>query len=408
MKLYGPETTKSVLNFPLSKRRVDSSLIKAVLIIKKAAAMANFDLGLIDQPTLAAIVGSCDELTKEKYNNQFVTDEMQGGAGTSINMNVCEVVASLASSKSQIKIHPLDHVNKSQSTNDVLPTALRIVLLGLLEELTLSLSSLAKVFGKKALEFKDIRKVGRTHLQDAVPIALGAEWQAYGNFTKRCVQRVKTARRELLVTNLGGTAIGTGVGAPTKYPKLVHKYLRKLTGYNLTPAKNLVDATQNIDSFVAIEHTLAIISGGLGKIASDMRLLASGPKAGIRELVLPNLQKGSTIMPGKINPVTLEAVNQVAFDIAGKTQTIQIIYISGQLELNVYFPLLAKNLIETATLLINVVKLFAKTAEKVEADKAKIRKLLVTSVIQGAQRALEVGYDKSEKEVLTKLSGNIK
>jgi aspartate ammonia-lyase len=317
-------------------------------------------------------------------------------------MNVNEVIASLAYS-SKLKIHPLDDVNKSQSTNDVLPTALRITLLELFDKLESDLKSLAEVFNKRAKRFEGVKKVGRTHLQDAVAVNLSDEWKAYSAFTSRSGKRIQEVKKELVVTNLGGTAIGTGVGAPKKFSQLVHKYLSKFTGFDLKPSADLIEATQNIDAFIATQHILALISGGLSKIASDIRLLASGPKAGIGELKLPEVQKGSTIMPGKVNPVILEYVNQVAFDIAGKTQTVQTIYINGQLELNVYFPLLSKNLIESSVLLANAVNAFTKYASRIIADKKRCNELLEKSVINGAERANKIGYEKSEKEVKRKL-----
>lgn len=398
MKLYGQETIKALQNFPPFSL-VDYRFINSIILVKKAAAMANYDSGLLAKNKLKAIIKACDLLLSGKYKDQFVTDSMQGGAGTSINMNVNEVITGL----SGYKIHPLDDVNKSQSTNDVLPTALRITLLGLLDELESGFNSLAKVFNKKAKSFKGVKKVGRTHLQDAVAINLSDEWMAYSAFTLRGVKRIQEIKKQLSITNLGGTAIGTGVGTPKGYSKLVHKHLSQLTGYKLTPSDDLVDATQNIDSFVAAEHTLATLSGGLSKIASDLRMLGSGPKAGIAELKLPEIQKGSTIMPGKVNPVILEYVNQVAFDILGKTHTVEIIQINGQLELNVYFPLLAKNLIESTVLLTNAAEAFSKYASKIEVDKDRCNELFQKSIINGVERAIKVGYEKSEKEVKRKL-----
>jgi aspartate ammonia-lyase len=402
MKLYGQETAKSLLNFPPFSL-VNYEFIKSIILIKKAATIANYELSVLPEKKFKAIVGSCNLLLSGKHKDQFITDSMQGGAGTSINMNANEVIANLASSSKE-KVHPLDDVNKSQSTNDVLPTALRITLLNLYDDLEVTLNKLAITFGSKAKSFKGIKKVGRTHLQDAVEIALSDEWAAYSKFSKRSAKRIHEAKAELLITNLGGTAIGTKVGTPKGYVKLVHKHLSKLTGYKLTPSGDLVDATQNIDAFIVAQHALTTLAGGLSKIASDLRLLGSGPKAGIGELKLPEVQKGSTIMPGKVNPVILEYVNQVAFDILGKTHTIEIIQISGQLELNVYFPLLAKNLIESTILLANAVDAFTKYASKIEVDKIHCEELFQKSIISGVDRAIKVGYEKSEKEVKSKLN----
>ncbi len=400
MPLYGEETTKSLSNFP-SFARVDHDFIKSIILIKKAAALANHEAEVLSESKLESILTACDTLLSGEHQDQFVTDSLQGGAGTSLNMNVNEVIASLASNNEPI--HPLDDVNKSQSTNDVLPTALRVDTLNRFDKLKSSLNALAQVFTQQAQEFKSIKKVGRTHLQDAVTISLSQEWRAYAAFVNRSINRLDQAGQELLITNLGGTAVGTGVGAAPDYTNLVHKHLQQLTQTPFRPSKDLLDATQNLDPLVSSQQTLAVISGGLCKITSDLRLLASGPRAGIGELKLPAVQKGSTIMPGKVNPVVLEYVNQIAFDIAGKTHASHIALISGQLELNVFFPLLAKNLIESSILLNNAVDTLTKYASKIEANLTRCQELLDRSFLSGVDRAAQVGYDQSEREIKTKL-----
>lgn len=400
MTLYGPETDKSLHNFPFASG-VNYDLIKSIILIKKAAALANHQSGTLPDSKLHTIIQVCDTLLAGEYQDQFVTESLQGGAGTSINMNVNEVIANLASQTEPI--HPLDDVNKCQSTNDVLPTALRITLLNKIAQLQSDLTQLSDVFHNKAQEFENIPKVGRTHLQDALVITLGQEWHAYSKFTTRSRARLDQLKPELLTTNLGGTAIGTSAGTTPNYVKFVHEHLNYLTGFNFQPALDLIDATQNIDSLIAPQYMFTLIASGLSKIASDLRLLASGPRAGIGEIELPAVQKGSTIMPGKVNPVILEYINNVAFDIAGKNHSVQIVHLNGQLELNVHFPLLAKNLLESAILLHNAISSFTQYASQIQANKQRIQQLLDHSCLGGVARALEVGYEQSEQEIISQL-----
>ncbi len=394
-----PETAKAAKNFRISGSRVDLGFINNVVLIKKAAAGANYELGLLSKPKKEAICRICERVLQGEFDQDFVTDGIQGGAGTSINMNVNEVIAVNATLESGEKIHPNDDVNLSQSTNDVIPTAFRITCLQLLRSYSEALAGLQQSLLGKAEEFKSILKVGRTHLQDAVPVTLGQEFSAYAEYIRRDLSRLETVKADLLENNLGGTAIGTGAGATEKFPVLVNKYLAKSLKLKLKPGADLIDLTQNTDTFFHFISLIKISATGLSKICSDLRLLASGP-SGISEIKLKELQKGSSIMPGKVNPVVLELMNQLAFMISGAEHISELVYYNGQLELNVMFPVMIKSVSEAVTSLTNGVKtLTEKGIKNIEADEEKCNEYFLKSYSIASFFNARIGYDRNSEIV---------
>ncbi|MCL4425053.1 MAG: aspartate ammonia-lyase [Firmicutes bacterium] len=374
---YGIQTLRSSENFPITGLRMHASLIRAFAMVKMAAARANVSLGYLEEKVGEAISQAAQEIMAGRLHEYFIVDVIQGGAGTSMNMNVIqggagtsmnmnanEVLANraielLGGEKGDYNlVHPLTHVNMSQSTNDVFPTAARLAMLFQLEDTTKALNDLVHAFREKAEEFRDVIKMGRTHLQDAVPITLGQEFGAYAQAVKRDLERIERSAQGLKVINLGATAVGTGLNADPQYISLARQELEKITGYSLESAENLVDATQNVDIFTEVSTALKMAATTLSKIANDLRLLASGPFAGLKEINLPPVQPGSSIMPGKVNPVIPEVVNQVAFQIMGNDLTVSLAAQAGQLELNVFEPVLVFNLLQSIDILGNVVRVF--------------------------------------------------
>jgi aspartate ammonia-lyase len=349
---YGIQTLRAVENFPISGTPISTvpELIRALGYVKKAAAMANMELGVLPMKIGKAICKASDDLIEGKFLDQFPVDCIQGGAGTSTNMNANEVIANRAleimgHAKGDYEhCHPNNHVNCSQSTNDVYPTAFRIALHEKLSELKKAMGHLRKGFANKAAEFSDVLKMGRTQLQDAVPMTLGQEFAAYATTLGEDIARVREARELLREINLGATAIGTGINAPPDYTRLATSALRDITGLDLITSPNLIEATWDTGAYVQISGVLKRVAVKLSKVCNDLRLLSSGPRAGLGEINLPRMQPGSSIMPGKVNPVIPEVVNQVAFDIIGKDVTISMAAESGQLELNVMEPIIAHSL----------------------------------------------------------------
>lgn len=343
---YGIETLRGKENFEITKRGICRQLIKALAIVKKAAAKANIDAGNISEKVGKAIMLACDEILNGRLHGQFVTDLIQGGAGTSINMNANEVIANRANEllggrKGDYDfVHPNDHVNFGQSTSDVIQTAGKIAVVKQLKKLQVELKKLYNSYLDKAEEFKDVIKTGRTHLQEALPITLGQEFYAYASALNRDIKRIDTAIDALLEVNLGGTAIGTGLNANEKYCKKVILHLSKFSGEDVRIAKNLIDATRNLDAFGYASSMLKLLAIDLSKTASDLRLMASSGPNGFNEIILPNVQPGSSIMPGKFNPVIPEVVNQVCFYVMGLDVTVTKAIEAGQLELNVFEPLI--------------------------------------------------------------------
>lgn len=365
---YGIETLRGKENFEITKRGICRQLIKALAIVKKAAAKANIDAGNIPDKIGKAIMLACDEILNGRLHGQFVTDLIQGGAGTSMNMNANEVIANRANEILGGKkgvydfVHPNDHVNFGQSTNDVIQTAGRIAIIKQLKKLQVELKKLYNAYMQKADEFKDVIKMGRTHLQEALPITLGQEFEAYASSLNRSIKRIDTIIDVLLEVNMGGTAIGTGLNANEKYTKKVILHLGKFSGELVRPAKNLIDATRNLDGFGLTSSILKILAIDLSKTASDLRLMASSGPNGFNEIILPNVQPGSSIMPGKFNPVIPEMVNQVCFYVMGLDVTISKAIEAGQLELNVFEPIILMSLFEEITTLRRAARTFTTLA----------------------------------------------
>jgi aspartate ammonia-lyase len=362
---FGIHTMRALENFPFSGQRLDPTFINSFAQVKQACASTNGSLGLLDPEVANAIVSACKEITAGRLHDQIVVDPFQGGAGTSTNMNFNEVIANRAielmggERADYALVHPIEHVNMHQSTNDVYPTALKVAALSLLVELESRVSRLQEVLQAKEGEFRDVVKVGRTELTDAVPMTLGMTFGAFADGVARDRWRIFKSRERIKKVNLGGTAIGTGLGAPREYVLKVTNTLRDIVGLPVSRAENLVDATQNMDSLVEVSGMLKAYAANLMKIASDLRLLSSGPAAGLGEISLPKLQAGSSIMAGKINPVMPEAVTQVALRVMGNDQTIALSAGMGQLELNHLMPLMTHSLLESLTLLVNATRGFA-------------------------------------------------
>ena len=361
---YGIETLRGKENFEITKRGICRQLIKALAIVKKAAAKANIDAGNISEKVGKAIMLACDEILNGRLHGQFVTDLIQGGAGTSINMNANEVIANRANEllggrKGDYDfVHPNDHVNFGQSTSDVIQTAGKIAAVKQLKKLQVELKKLYNSYLDKAEECKDVIKTGRTHLQEALPITLGQEFYAYASALNRDIKRIDTAIDALLEVNLGGTAIGTGLNANEKYCKKVILHLSKFSGEDVRIAKNLIDATRNLDAFGYASSMLKLLAIDLSKTASDLRLMASSGPNGFNEIILPNVQPGSSIMPGKFNPVIPEVVNQVCFYVMGLDVTVTKAIEASQLELNVFEPLILMSLFEEITTLRRAARTF--------------------------------------------------
>ncbi|QLA15485.1 aspartate ammonia-lyase [Desulfolutivibrio sulfoxidireducens] len=374
---YGIHTARALENFPLSGRHLHPELTRALLMVKRSCARANMETGHLPPHVGEAVLAACDEALDGLLPDAGITDALQGGAGTSANMNVNEVLANRAEEilggrpGEYARAHPIHHVNLHQSTNDVFPTAIKVAAITLLRRLEKSLAALQTAFQDKEREFAGVVKMGRTQLQDACPITLGAGFSAYAEAVSRDRWRVFKCEERLRVVNLGGTAVGTGITAPREYIFLVVEKLREDTGLGLSRAENLVDATQNADCFVEVSGILKAVAVNLFKISSDLRLLASGPRAGLGEIALPEVQAGSSIIPGKVNPVICEAVGQAALRVMALDGLIASAAMSGQLELNAFLPLLADALLESLSLLGAACELFhTRCVEGIMADAA--------------------------------------
>jgi aspartate ammonia-lyase len=354
---YGAETAKAAENFRITDQKVPMDLIVAVADVKAAAAIANMRTGRLDRKVGGAIVKAAREIKSGKWNDQFITDPIQGGAGTSVNMNVNEVIAARASElltgrvgDSKV-VHANDHVNMAQSTNDVYPTAARLAAYRRMEKLLASYELLVAELEAKAQQTKDVPKAGRTHLQDAVPIMLGREFRAYAAVLKRDIRDIRAAMKGLTSVNLGGTAVGTALNAEPAYVKNVAKVLAHISGVPVHKAADLVDGTQNVDAMSRAHAVLKVSSSNLIKICNDLRMMNSGPRAGLGELTLPEQQKGSSIMPGKVNPVIAEVVNQISYQVQGNDVTVNLVAQNGQFELNQMEPVMVHNVLSSIQIL---------------------------------------------------------
>ncbi|WP_320008980.1 aspartate ammonia-lyase [Maridesulfovibrio sp.] len=403
---YGIHTRRAMLNFPLSGLRIHERFIYAFGQVKEACAAVNLKLGFLDESIGRAVLTACRDVSSGKFNSDIVVDPYQGGAGTSTNMNFNEVIANRAieilggKPGDYGKVHPVDHVNMHQSTNDVYPTALKVAALSLLVDLEREITNLQEELQRKEAEFSQVVKVGRTQLMDAVPMTLGMSFGAFADAVARDRWRIFKCRERIKKVNLGGTAVGTGLGAPRDYILQVAGELKKICGLPVSRAENLIDSTQNSDSFVEISGMLKSYATNLMKISNDMRLLASGPATGLAEIKLPARQCGSSIMAGKINPVIPESVAQVALQVMGNDQTITIAASMAQLELNHFMPLLAHNLLNSLGLLVNATRSFTKNCvEGILADKERCLKHVESSHALGTVLVPFLGYDAVEKIV---------
>lgn len=401
---YGIHTLRAVKNFPVSQFRIPQEFIKALAEVKEACAIANMKTGLLDSKIGEAIIEASREIQNDKFSNQFIVDAFQGGAGTSTNMNMNEVIANraieiLGGKKGDYQIvDPLEHVNLSQSTNDVYPTALKVAAIRLVINLSESIAKLQGAFQQKEAAFAGILKLGRTEMQDAVPVTLGQEFGAYAEAVARDRWRLFKSEERLRQVNLGGTAIGTGLNAEREYIYTAIEELQNITGLGIARSENMVDTTQNADMFVEVSGFVKAAAVNLAKIAGDLRLLSSGPRGGLSEISLPQCQAGSSIMPNKVNPVITEMVTQVSFQVISCDQAITMAAFSGQLELNAFLPLITFNLINALKILTNAVMIFrTHCIEGIKANTNRCSQWLEESLCLTTALAPYIGHDRAAK-----------
>ena len=401
---YGIQTVRAVENFPISGLHAPADLVTATVLIKKAAARANVELGRLETRVGEAIIKAADEIVSGALRDQFIVDVYQAGAGTSHNMNCNEVLANraneiLGSSRGTYQpVHPNDHVNMAQSTNDVIPTALRLAALATLPATLAALGRLADSLLVKAQQFDSIVKSGRTHLQDATPIRLGQEFAAYAGTVARHREKLSQAAEWLRELNIGGTAVGTGINAEPEYQRLVVQELARITGLELRPGRDLVQLMQSMGDVATLSGALRAYVLDLNKIANDIRLLASGPRTGLAEILLPPVQPGSSIMPGKVNPSIAEMVNQVCYQALGLDTTVAMAAEAGQLELNVMMPVMAHNLVFALTIVGNATAVLAERCiDGIQADEAQCAYWLERSPALVTALAPKIGYAEAAK-----------
>ena len=405
LALYGVQTQRAVLNFPVSGLRPWRAFIWSVAVIKQAAAEVNCELGLLDSHRAQAIAQAAQEVCAGDWDDQFVVDPFQAGAGTSHNMNANEVLANRATQLmggqlGEYRVHPNDHVNMAQSTNDVIPTAIRLGALWRLNELMEVVQSLAEALQEKAVAFDDIVKSGRTHLQDAVPVRLGQEFGAYARAVARDAERIARAGDNLRRLGIGGTAAGTGLNAHPEYTSRMVARLSELTGLKLVASDNLFESMQSMADAADFSASLRTLAITLTRIANDFRLLASGPSTGLDEIRLPALQPGSSIMPGKVNPVQAEMLNMAMFHVQGCDLTVSLAAQAGQLELNVMMPIIAHNLFESMQVLIGAVRTFTETGVRgLQANRQKAEGWLEKNAIIVTALNPLIGYAAGAKLV---------
>lgn len=399
---YGVQSLRAAENFHITGLSMHPEIINSLAYIKKAAAITNCEVGIIDKKIANAIVKACDEILEGKFHKDFIVDPIQGGSGTSLNMNANEVIANraielLGGQKGDYSIvNPNDHVNCSQSTNDVIPTAGKMTSLRLLKNLKKELRRLYEALSKKADEFDHVIKMGRTQMQDAVPIRLGQEFKAYSVAVMRDINRMDKAMDEMRTLNMGGTAVGTGINADEAYLKRIVPNLVEISGMDFVQAFDLIDATQNLDPFVAVSGAIKACAVTLSKIANDFRLMSSGPRAGFGEINLPAKQNGSSIMPGKVNPVIPEVVNQVAFNVIGNDVTITMAAEAGQLELNAFEPIVFYCMFQSIDTMAYAVQTFVDNCVSgITANETRCRYLVENSVGVITAICPHVGYQKA-------------
>jgi aspartate ammonia-lyase len=396
---YGIQTMRAVANFPVSGLRAHPDLIRAYVLVKKAAALTNHELGRLDAIRARAIVRACDEVLTGSLADQFPVDVFQAGAGTSLNMNVNEVLANRALGilrrprGEYARLSPNDHVNLAQSSNDTFPTAVHLAVVFGADRLLSALAILAQTLARKGREFRRAMKSGRTHLNDALPVTLGAEFKAYAAVIDRAAGRLRQRRNDLLELPIGGTAVGSGVGTHPGYRRRVLRELGRLCDLGLRPARDSYEALQSRSQLVAFSGALRELALELIRIANDLRLLASGPSAGLAEIELPAVQPGSSIMPGKVNPVLAECLDMVGFQVVGNDVAVSLAAQAGQLELNVMSPVMAHNILQSLTILGNFLPVFTtKCLAGVKADAAKCRKYLGLNPSLATLLVPRVGY----------------
>lgn len=402
--LYGIQTLRAMQNFPISGLRPLPAFVDAVIWIKRSAALTHQETGRLEARLAEAIVQAADEVLAGKHRDQFVVDVYQAGAGTSHNMNCNEVLANRANELLGGKrgtyqpVHPNDHVNMAQSTNDVIPTAMRLATLATLPGLLDAMNLLGTAFLERGKAFDGVIKSGRTHLQDATPIRLGQEFTAYGHTVLRHRDKLSQAADWLRAMNIGGTAVGTGLNAEPAYPALMVKYLRQVTGLDLRVGEDRIQLMQSMGDIATFSGVLRGWVLDLNKIANDIRLLASGPRTGLAEITLPAVQPGSSIMPGKVNPSIAEMVNQVCYQALGLDLTVATAAEAGQLELNVMMPVITHNIVFAVTILANATRVFAeRSVQGIEADEAQCAHWLERSPALVTALAPKIGYAEAAK-----------
>ncbi|EMX7414507.1 aspartate ammonia-lyase [Campylobacter upsaliensis] len=401
---YGVQTFRALENFHMSGRSLKNYpfFIKAFAQVKKAAALANKEVGVLDADKADALAKACDRLIAGEFLDQFVVDMIQGGAGTSTNMNVNEVLTNIALESMGHKkgeyqyLHPNDHTNLGQSTNDTYPSSIKVATHAKLGDLLKAMEELKNELEIKAKEYKDMIKMGRTELEDAVPTTLGNTFGAFASYIKSDIEKLTRARESMAVLNLGATAIGTGINCHPDYKNVVEKKLKEITGVNFTPAEDLIAATQDTADFVYVSGCLKTAAVRLSKIANDLRLMNSGPRCGLGEITLPAMQPGSSIMPGKVNPVICEVVGEACYEVIGNDVTIMLCSERGEFELNAFEPGIAYGLFNSLILLENAMKTLANKAVKgLKANPEACKKLVLNSI--GIVTAFNpvLGYEKS-------------
>ena len=399
---YGVQSLRAKQNFPITGNKLHPLFIQNLAKIKKAAALTNRSALRLPVTKASAIIKACDEIVEGKFRDEFIVDAIQGGAGTSANMNINEVIANRAEEilggkkGAYLLVHPNDHVNMAQSTNDVIPTAGKLTVLDLLKPLTKELDRLAVCLTEKSEEFDDVLKMGRTQLEDAVPMRLGQSFHAYATMIERDIRRIHRTSKDLYTVNLGGTAIGTTINASDYYLHHIVPTLAAVTGYPLMQAEDLFDATENLDCFVNVSGSLKTCAVNLSKMCNDLRLLSSGPRTGFGEINLPPMQNGSSIMPGKINPVIPEVVTQVAFHVIGNDTAITMAAEAGQMELNAFEPVVFYSLFSSITSMTGAVTTLVKNCILgITANEKRCEDLVSKSV--GITTALcpYIGYQKA-------------
>ncbi|MER9169304.1 aspartate ammonia-lyase [Mesorhizobium australicum] len=413
--LYGVHTRRAEQNFDVSGLRLKDfpELIQSMAMVKKAAALANMELGLLSREKAQAISDACDELVELKgIEENFPVDMMQGGAGTSTNMNVNEVVTNIALVKlgatvgDYTTLHPNDDVNLSQSTNDIYPTAIRLTVLRACDGLVSAQANLRDAFRAKALQYRNALKVGRTQLQDAVPMTVGQEFEAFAELIDEDIIQIQSASRLLLEINLGGSAIGTSINVPRGFPSIACGHLSRISGIQLVGARNFIEATSDTGGFVSFSGVLKRIAVKLTKICNDLRLLSSGPLGGLGEIRLPPVQAGSSIMPGKVNPVIPEMMNQLSFQVIGNDLTVTLAASAGQLQLNAMEPVIVLNILQSMRMLTRGMEIFKqRCVDGIEVDLERCRDLLDQSLVLATPLAKLIGYSKAAELSKRALAG---